>query len=131
VCCSADPAAPGQSRRRFDRSFGRSSPAEFPSIVRLSDYLAPQYRPWELGAKLFSAFGILALVVAVIGIYSTTSYGVQQRVHEFGYASRSGPGGGCRTARVGEGTRIVAIGVVVGIALAVAAGRFVAALLYA
>jgi len=31
---------------------------------------------------------------------------------------------------VGEGTRIVAIGVVVGIALAVAAGRFVAALLY-
>ena len=131
VVLSADPARAGAITSAIRSLIREEFPGGIPSIVRLSDYLAPQYRPWELGAKLFTAFGILALVVAVIGIYSTTSYGVQQRVHEFGVRIALG----ARAVDVvrlvvGEGTRIVAIGVVVGIALAVAAGRFVAALLY-
>jgi ABC-type antimicrobial peptide transport system permease subunit len=106
-------------------------PGGIPSIVRLSDYLEPEYRPWRLGATLFSVFGLLALVVAVVGIYSTTSYGVQQRVHEFGVRIALG-------ARVADvmrlvivgGVRVVVIGVLFGIVAAIAAGRLVASLLY-
>ncbi|HEV8215738.1 MAG TPA: FtsX-like permease family protein, partial [Gemmatimonadaceae bacterium] len=106
-------------------------PGGIPSIVRLNDYLEPQYRPWRLGATLFSVFGVLALVVAVIGIYSTTSYGVQQRVHEFGVRIALG----ARMVDVMQlvivgGVRVVAIGVLLGIAAAIAAGRLIASLLY-
>jgi predicted permease len=131
VTVSADPARVAAITASMRSLIREQFPGGIPSIVRLSDYLEPKYRPWRLGATLFSAFGILALVVAVVGIYSTMSYGVQQRMHEFGVRVALG----ARVADVmrlvvGEGMRIVAIGVVIGIGLAVAAGRFVAALLY-
>jgi hypothetical protein len=31
------------------------------------------YRPWRLGAMLFRALGFRALLVAIVGIYSTVS----------------------------------------------------------
>lgn len=106
-------------------------PGGIPSVVRLSDYLEPQFRPWRLGATLFSAFGVLALVVAIVGIYSTTAYGVQQRTHEFGIRIALG----AQLADVmrlvlGEGVRVVAGGVVIGILLTALAGRLIASLLY-
>lgn len=106
-------------------------PGGIPIITRLSDTIDPQYRPWRLGALLFSGLGILALVVAVVGIYSTVSYGVNQRVHEFGV--RIALGASVRDVLslvVGAGVRTVAIGVALGIGLALVAGRLVATLLY-
>src|SRR5262249_48792969 len=62
--------------------------AEFPGsiteITTMSQAMEPDYRPWDLGAKLFTLFGLLALVVASIGVYSTVSYTVDRRTHEFG-----------------------------------------------
>ena len=62
----------------------RLFPNGTPRIKRMVEYLEPDYRPYRLGATLFTAFGVLALVVAVVGIYSTVSYAVSQRTHEFG-----------------------------------------------
>ncbi|MEP6491983.1 MAG: ADOP family duplicated permease [bacterium] len=106
-------------------------PNGVPSIRAMSERLAPQYRPWQLGAILFTTFGILALVVSAIGIYSTVSYAVTQRTHEFGVRIALG-------ARVGdilrlvltEGIRTVAVGVAVGVLLTLAGGRLIASLLY-
>jgi predicted permease len=100
-------------------------------VRRMLENLEPEYRPWRLGATLFTAFGGLALLVAVIGIYSTVSYGVSQRTHEFGVRVALG----ARRADVlrlvvGEGLRTVAIGAALGIALALAAGRLISAMLY-
>lgn len=106
-------------------------PTGIPQITRMSDQLEPQYRPWRLGATLFSTFGLLALIVSAIGIYSTVSYGVTQRTHEFGVRVALGAKlSDVLQLVVGEGLRTVAIGVVVGIALALAAGRLIATLLY-
>jgi len=44
----------------------------------------PQVRPWILGASVFAASGLLALIVAGIGIYSVMSYGIADRRHEIG-----------------------------------------------
>ncbi len=106
-------------------------PGGIPSIVRLNDYLEPQYRPWRLGATLFSVFGVLALVVAVVGIYSTTAYGVQQRVHEFGVRIALGARmvDVMRLVVIG-GLRVVVAGALLGIGLAVLAGKLIASLLY-
>ena len=106
-------------------------PGGRPTIATMDQYLEPQYRPWRMGATLFTAFGVLALVVAALGIYSTIAYTVTQRTHEFGVRTALG----ARTLDIlrqviGGSLRTVAIGVVAGIALAIAGGRFVAALLY-
>ena len=106
-------------------------PAGRPSIATLEQYLEPQYRPWRMGATLFTAFGILALIVAALGIYSTIAYMVAQRTHEFGVRTALG----ARTSHIlrqviGGSLRTVAIGIVAGIVLAIIGGRFVASLLY-
>ena len=106
-------------------------PGSIPEITTMSQAMEPDYRPWELGAKLFTLFGVLALIVAAIGVYSTVSYAVSRRTQEFGMRIALG----ARTADVlrqvvGEGMRTVVLGVLVGVALALAAGKLVASLLY-
>lgn len=90
-----------------------------------------ELRPWRLGATLFTAMGILALVVAAIGVYSVIAYATSQRANEMGI--RIALGARLRDiARlvVGDGLRTVVLGVVVGIALSLAGGQLVASLLY-
>jgi predicted permease len=109
--------------------------AEFPSVYSRSTTMAeamePDYRPWKLGATLFTLFGMLALVVAGVGVYSSVSYGVSQRTHEFGVRVALGATTGNVLSQVlAEGLQTVVIGVVAGIVLALAAGRLIASLLY-
>lgn len=106
-------------------------PAGEVTVKSLSDALEWRYRPWRLGAKLFSAFGLLAFVVALVGVYSTVSYGVTQRTHEFGIRIALGARmGDVLRLVVGEGVRVVAVGVLIGVALAIASGKLIASLLY-
>jgi putative ABC transport system permease protein len=121
------PLVAGEIRRAIQQQF----PGGYPMIQQMSEMIDPQYRPWRLGATLFSLFGVLALVVAAVGIYSTVSYTVNQRTHEFGVRIALG----ARVADilrqvVVDGLRTVIAGVVVGIVLALAAGRLIASLLY-
>lgn len=70
-------------------------PTGYPVIRTMAEIVEPRYRPWRLGAKLFTGVGLLALTVALVGIYSTVAYGVGQRQHEFGVRVALG-------ARVGD-----------------------------
>jgi predicted permease len=109
--------------------------SQFPGAIRytktMSEIMSAEYRPWRLGATLFTAFGVLALIVAAIGVYSTVSYSVSRRTHEFGVRMALG----ARAADVlhhvlaGE-LKIIAIGLAVGIAIATASGQLIASLLY-
>ena len=113
------------------RALRETFPGGRPTVATMESHLEPEYRPWRLGATLFTAFGFLALIVAAVGIYSTVAYTVVQRTHEFGI--RSALGARARDILqqvIGSSLRTVAIGVLAGIALALAGGRFIAALLY-
>ena len=102
-----------------------------PSVKTMTSVMEPEYRPWQLGATLFTLFGGLALLVAGIGIYSTVSYAVTQRTHEFGVRLALGAQATDVVKQVlNEGLRTVAVGVVIGILMALASGRVVASLLY-
>jgi hypothetical protein len=101
------------------------------TIRRMSEALEPQFRPWRLGAQLFTGFGLLALLATVIGVYSVMAYAVSQRTHEIGVRMALG----ARVSDIlgliiGSGFRVVAIGVVIGIAVSLALGRIVESLLY-
>src|SRR5690606_6614402 len=58
-------------------------PGGAPEISSMTEDLVPQYRPWRLGAALLSGVGLLAVIVVLLGIYSTVSYGVARRTREF------------------------------------------------
>ncbi|MFI5311315.1 MAG: ABC transporter permease [Gemmatimonadales bacterium] len=97
----------------------------------LQESVDPQVRPWRLGASVFSLMGILALIVAAVGLYSVMSYLVAQRTHELGVRIALGARGGDILALVLRGgAGMAAIGVVLGLGLALVCGRFVAPLLF-
>jgi predicted permease len=93
--------------------------------------LAPELRPWRLGAQLFAALGLLALVVAASGVYSVVAFAARRRTHEMGVRMALG----ARTPAlvrmiVAQSTGVVGIGIALGAVGALAAGRFASALLH-
>jgi predicted permease len=128
-------AAPGRAAQVADRTrqFLRTifPTAEPPRVTAMATRLAPQYRPWQLGAVVFSTFGALAMIVATLGIYSVVAFAVQQRRHELGVRMALGATPGTVLELViGGGLRIVAIGVAAGVLLTLALSRTAEAILY-
>lgn len=106
--------------------------AEPPYVRTTASLLEPQLRPWTLGAMLFAAFAVLASIVAGVGVYSAVAYSVSERTRELGIRVALGAASrGLVALVVGAGVRIVAVGILVGIALVLLTGRLVAAMLYA
>ncbi|MBZ5728357.1 MAG: ABC transporter permease [Acidobacteriia bacterium] len=86
----------------------------------------------RLSAGLLTLFGAIALVLAAVGIYGVISYSVKQRVREIGVRMALGATtGDMRTMVLGEGIRLVAVGVLAGTAIALGASRAVASMLFA
>ena len=124
---NATDAATAELRAALRQAF----PSAEPAVTPMTKNLEPEYRPWRLGATLFTAFGLLALLVTLIGVFSTVSYDVSQRTHEFGVRVALGARMGDVLRQViGEGVQTIAIGIALGLVLALAAGRLIAALLY-
>jgi putative ABC transport system permease protein len=92
-----------------------------------SNYLGPQ----QFDLVLVGLFGVLALVLAAVGLYGVASYSVSQRRREIGIRVALGaqPGEILRLV-VGQGTKLALLGLVIGTIGALALTRLVASLLY-
>jgi putative ABC transport system permease protein len=85
----------------------------------------------ELDTFLLGAFGLLALLMAVAGIYAVMSYSVAQRTHEIGIRVALGAKkSDVLQLVVGQGMTLALIGAGLGIVGALALTRFMSSLLY-
>jgi ABC-type antimicrobial peptide transport system, permease component len=83
------------------------------------------------GATLFTVFGGLALVLAIVGVYGVKAYSVARRTREIGIRMALGAKpNGVQWMIVREGIVMLAGGVVIGLLLAVATGRLLSGMLY-
>jgi predicted permease len=101
------------------------------SVRTMQQQVALSFDQERAVASLAGLFGIVALVLAAVGLYGVTAYTVAQRTNEIGIRMALGAD---RTRVVdlvlrGAFKRVVA-GLVLGLPLAVGAGRLIAAQLY-
>ncbi len=92
-------------------------------VKNFDDLLDSRTRSWRMGSTIFSLFGVLALAVAGVGLYSVLSYRVSRRRRELAVRSALG----ARTADqaallLREGVGLTGAGLLLGLLL----GAFVA-----
>ena len=125
--------ASGATVAQVRRLLNETDPSiTFVNAETIRSRIDPQMRPWRLGASVFAVSGLLALVVAAVGIYSVTSYLIAERSHEIGVRLALG----ARTSDIirlvfGGSVAMAIAGVVIGEGIALALGRLAAPLLFA
>jgi predicted permease len=94
-------------------------------VQLLNEALEGDLRPLRLGLVTFGMSGVLALIVAVLGLYSLMASIVAWRTREIGVRMALGSTGG-RIIRliIGTGAGLAATGTVLGLGVALVAGRW-------
>jgi predicted permease len=101
------------------------------SIRPLSGQVGNMFRQQRLIARLTSFFGILSLVLACIGMYGLTAYNAGSRVTEIGVRMALGASRRDAVAMILRGPfGLIVVGLVLGLPLTFAAGRFLGHQLY-
>ncbi len=100
-------------------------------VVRMSEHVGRSLVQQKLIANLSSFFGLLALLLACIGLFGIMSYSVAKRTNEIGIRIALGAGRGDVLRLVmREGLVPVLIGVAIGLPTAIASSRVVTSLLF-
>jgi predicted permease len=107
--------------------------AEMPivDVITMDDFIATSLSQQRFNMLLLAVFAGIALLLAAIGIYSVLAYTVRRRVREIGIRMALG----AQTwdvvqMVVSEGMKPTAIGIAIGVAGALALGRFISSLIY-
>ncbi len=97
----------------------------------MREIISGQQRSWRFGATMFLAFGVLALVVAAIGLSGVIAYNVAQRMHELGVRVALGaqPGDLLRLV-LRQGLLVSVAGIAAGIVIALVLSSRVQPLLF-
>jgi predicted permease len=110
-------------------SVNRNLPID--DVVSLSDHIGRSLVQQKLVARLASFFGLLALLLACVGLYGVMSYGVARRTNEIGIRMALGARGGSVLWLVlREALTLVVIGLIVGLIASLGLTKTAESLLY-
>lgn len=124
-----DPAVLQESVRA---ALQRSMPgASYVTTIPLQQIVDGARTSWRMGATMFGACGVLALLVAAVGLYGVIGYTTAQRANELGLRAAVGAQRSDLVGLVvGESVRFTLVGAAVGVSAALLAGRWVQPLLF-
>jgi predicted permease len=129
VKTSGDPASLMAAVRR---EIGALDPNVAPTqLGTLEEHMAFALFPARVSGVLLGVFGLLALILALVGLSGLIAYSVSQRTREIGV--RMALGAGTRDVLklvIGEGMLLTLIGMAIGLAAALGLTRFLSDLLY-
>jgi putative ABC transport system permease protein len=124
-----DPAALAGAARAALKEIDPQIPAYL--VSPLDDVVDGSLDQRRFSMLLLGLFASIALFLAAVGLYGVISYSVSLRTQEIGLRRAIGaPPGRLLRMVVGQGMRLVVIGIAVGLAAALALARFVSTLLY-
>ncbi len=125
---NGDPLAFGKTVERTIHEMNSDLVVYDVSSLELSERVASF--PQHIAGTFVGAFGLLALVLAAIGIYGVTAYTTRQRTHEIGIRMALGASKEDVLRLVlGHGLRLTFIGVALGLAASFALTRYLSSLL--
>ena len=97
----------------------------------LNDIIREERAPYDLSAILFTVFGVVALLLSLVGLFGVMYTSVNQRIREIGVRMALG---GQRAHILGlilrQGATQVGIGIVLGLILALFSARFLSAMIF-
>jgi ABC-type antimicrobial peptide transport system permease subunit len=100
-------------------------------MMTLEQQIAEQMNPQRFGIHVLGALGGIALLLTVLGTYVVAESMVVRRRRELGIRAALGAGRAqLRRLVLRDTARLVGIGLVAGLALAIAGGRLIRSLLY-
>ena len=100
-------------------------------LASYHEVLSRDFDQQDMIAKLTLIFGLLALGLAAIGLYGVTAYTVEQRTNEIGIRMALGADRASVLTMVLRNAFVqVAVGLAIGIPVAIGAGRAIASQLY-
>jgi len=126
---NSDPAATIAALRREFQQLDATLPIY--SAKTLTEHMAVPLFPARVAATLLGSFGLLALLLAAIGIFGVMSYAVTQRTRELGIRIALG----ANTSNIlrlvlGQGIVLTALGLALGLAAALIGTRWLGGLLF-
>ena len=128
VRTSRDPAALLPTLRAEARAIAPELPV---SLTTMDRHLGFAMLPQRVGSTVLAVFGALGLALALVGLYGVLAYAVAQRTREIGIRIALGArAADVRSMMLRRGVIISAAGIVVGLLLAVAAGRLITRVLF-
>lgn len=114
------------------RALRHMDPSVAADVSTLYGSIGLAFLPSQVGAALLGSIGVLGLALAAVGLYGMMAFSVARRVQEIGVRLALGATGGDIARMVfAESARLVAIGSVIGLGLAVWAMRPLAMFLVA
>ena len=129
VRAARNPAALLEPIRREIARIDPKMPVQNPEVV--SAVIDQSLWPVKFGATLLGVFGLLALVLACVGLYGVMSYTVSQRTREIGLRMALGAGSwGMLALVLRQGLTLVGAGIVLGLVGAFSISHSIASILY-
>jgi putative ABC transport system permease protein len=117
-----DLAALASDVRRAIRSVDSAQPMF--DVMPMPRMLAEKTIGLQFVAGVMATFGILALILAMVGLYAVMSYLIAQRVREIGVRVALGASSRDVTRlALGQAARLTAFGIAIGLVAAIALGR--------
>ncbi len=124
-----DPAGLAPSIGQTVQALDRNVPVT--NIRPMKDLIGNSLYAARMGATLIGVFGLLALLLAAVGLYGVMAYAVSQRTHEIGIRMALGAQGSDVLRLVlREGMTLVAIGSMMGLITAMVVSRLLVSFLY-